>query len=191
MRVFRRPFKAPDGTMREGKTYWAQYSVGGVRHYESTGSRDKRAAELIAHDRMRRAELARAGIKDPFGEAKAKAIAEHLTDFLTTIRARGVVEKYLAERRTHLETYFGSCGVKKADDLDLARASGWLHDLSRRGLAARSVNARRAALVQFGRWLLRTRRVQFDALADLKPLNEEADRRRVRRALTPEEAGRL
>ena len=191
MRVFRREYPGPDGTKREGLTYWCQYSVGGVRYYESTGSRDKRAAELVAHDRMRRAELARAGIKDPYGEAKAKPIAEHLRDFLTTIEARGVVPKYLAERRVHLETYFRVCGVKKADDLDLARASAWVRDLVKRDLAARSVNARRAAICQFSKWMASTRRTQFDALAELKPLCEEADRRRVRRALTPEEAGRL
>ena len=47
------------------------------------------------------------------------------------------------------------------------------------------------ALKQFGIWLVRTRRVQHDPFDGLKPLNEAADRRHVRRALTPEEAERL
>jgi integrase len=38
---------------------------------------------------------------------------------------------------------------------------------------------------------VRTRRVQHDPFEGLKPLNEAADRRHVRRALTPEEAERL
>ena len=78
MRIFQREWTTPSGETQRGRTYWAQYSVGGVRHYHSLGTRDKRAAELIAADHLRRAELRRAGVTDPFGAAKDLAIEEHL-----------------------------------------------------------------------------------------------------------------
>jgi integrase len=91
----------------------------------------------------------------------------------------------------HLRTFFAAAKVKKIADIDLTRASHWLNEEKARGLAARSANARRAALKHFTGWLVTTRRAAFDPLETLRVLNEEAGRRRVRRALTPEEAARL
>ena len=96
MRIFQREWTTPSGETQRGRTYWAQYSVAGRRYYHSLGTRDKRAAELIAADHLRRAELRRAGVADPFGAAKDLAIEKHLEDFETTLRARGVVEKYVS-----------------------------------------------------------------------------------------------
>ena len=60
-----------------------------------------------------------------------------------------------------------------------------------RAVASRVFNRRIQALRQFSRWLVRTRRLRFDPLETLARLNEDTDRRLVRRALTPEELGRL
>jgi integrase len=53
------------------------------------------------------------------------------------------------------------------------------------------VNRRRAALCQFGRWLVRERRTAWDPFIGLSALNEDVDRRRPRRALTVDEIDRL
>jgi integrase len=190
MKIYRRTYNVK-GRLCTAKTWSLLYSIGGVRFHQSLHTRDRRAAELIAGDIVRRAELKRAGIVDPFGESTERSVAQHLKDFLTTIRAHGVVEKYLIEREGHLHTFFETAKVRKIADIDLTRASHWLNEEQRRGLSPRSVNARRAALKQFTKWLVTTRRAAFDPLETLRVLNEEADRRRVRRALTPEEAGRL
>jgi integrase len=191
MRVYLRKWKGPDGEVRQGKTYWVLAYVGGVRIHESLGTRDKRAAELIASDRVRRAELRRAGIKDPFEEHHEKPLEEHFADFEKTLKARGVVPRYVADRMGCLRAFQAETGARHLGDLDLPRASAWLTSYKDQGLGARSVNRRYQALKQYGLWLVRTRRVQHDPFEGLKPLNEAADRRHVRRALTPEEAGRL
>ncbi len=192
MKVFKRSWKDPKtGERREGKTYWALYYVGGRRFHESLGTKDKRAAELIAAERLRREELRRAGIADPYGASHDRPLEEHLGDFAQTLRARGVVARYLADRLKCLRDFAAEAGAVRLGDLDLARASARLSSVRATGVGARTVNRHRAAIRQFGAWLLATRRVAFDPFEGLKALNEEADRRHVRRALTPQEAERL
>jgi integrase len=191
MNVYRRKYKGRDGKAKTGKTWWALYYVGGRRFHESLGTRDRRAAELIANERMRREELRRAGIADPFEESHEKTLADHLADFEQTLRARGVVARYATDRLKCLQDFFNEAGALRVKDLDLTRASARLSSVRATGVGARTVNRHRAAIRQFGTWLVKTRRVAFDPFEGLKPLNEEADRRHVRRALTPEEAERL
>jgi len=191
MKVYRRKYKDPQGRERTGKTWWALYYVGGRRFHESLGTRDKRAADLIAGDRLRREELKRAGIKDPYGESQAAPIEEHVADFERTLRAKDVVQKYVADRMGCLRSYVTQARIRKIKDLDLPGASAFLTSVKDTGVSARSVNRYFAAIKQFGRWLVATRRVQYYPFEGMKPLNEAADRRHVRRALTPEEAGRL
>ena len=191
MKVYRRTYKARDGSMREGRTYWALYYVGGQRFHESTGAKDRRAAELIASERMRTEELRRAGIVDPFASATEKSLAKHLDDFETTIRGRGRVERYVKDRRQCLDAYVAHRKARKLKDFDLPGASEFLTSIRATGVAARTVNRYYQALKQFGIWLVKTRRSPFDPFEGIKPLNESADRRHVRRALTPEEAEAL
>lgn len=191
MRVYVRKWKDGAGRLREGKTYWVLFYVGGRRFHVSLGTRDKRAAELIAADRVRREELKRAGISSGFEDHDERPLPEHVEAFLATIRAHGVCAKYLADREKCLGAYIAHRGAKHLKDLDLASASAWLNELKATGLSHRSVNARYAAVAQFGRWLVTARRWAHDPFEGLKPLNEAEDQRHVRRALTPEEAARF
>lgn len=191
MRIFQRTYKDKHGQTKTGKTWWVTFYVAGRRFHESLRTRDKRAAQLVAADRVRQEELKRAGIVDPYGESHEKPLAEHLADFEKTIRARGVVKKYLEDRMGCLKAYVEQTGARKLKDLDLPRASGFLTEISATGVSARTVNRYYQAIKQFGLWLVRTRRSQFNPFDGLRPRDEKADRRHVRRALTPEEAERL
>lgn len=191
MKVYRRKYKDRYGTEKKGKTWWLLAYVGGERIHQSLRTKDRRAAELMAADIVRREELKRAGIVDPFGEHHERPLSEHLKDFEKTLRARGVVKKYLEDRMGCLKAYVEEVGAQHLKDLSLPSASGFLSQVKATGVSARTVNRYGSALTQLGRWLVKTRRVQFDPFDGLKPLNEATDRRHVRRALTPEEAQRL
>src|SRR5262245_59403659 len=191
MRVYLRSWKDPAGRQRKGKTYWVLFYVGGRRFHLSLGTRDRRAAELIAAERVRREELKRAGISSGFEDHDERPLEDHVVAFLDTIRARGVVEKYLKDREKCLRAFLSFRCARRLKDLDLASASKWLNGLRESGLSHRSVNTRYAALGQFGKWLVTARRWAHDPFEGLKPLNEAEDQRHVRRALSPEEAARL
>lgn len=191
MRLIKKQYKAADGTRKKGRVWAVRFYVGGRQVERSLGTRDRRAAELLAADMVRRAELQRAGIVDPFGDAKDLALSRHLDDFQTTLAARGVVAKYVTSRMQCLRALVAHVGARRLADLTLPGASGWLNELRESGLSARSVNVRYQAAKQFGLWLVRARRSAFDPFEGLAPLNEAEDRRHVRRALTPDEAARL
>ena len=53
------------------------------------------------------------------------------------------------------------------------------------------MNAYLTAIKSFSRWLKRDGRTADYALETLTKQNEQADRRRIRRALTPEEAAKV
>jgi integrase/recombinase XerC len=59
--------------------------------------------------------------------------------------------------------------------------------LRSRGMSANAANHYLGAVQQFTRWLAKTNRAPADPLADLKPANPEADRRRQRRVLSAEQ----
>ncbi len=135
MRVYRRKYKGPDGAEKLGKTYWALYYVGGKRFHESLGTHDKRAAELIANERLRREELRRAGIEDPFERSHEKTLDDHLADFEKTLRARGVVSRYVADRLKCLRDFFAGAGARTVTRTDRRTATRQLGRQYPRALA--------------------------------------------------------
>jgi len=192
MRIFRRKHRAADGSQVEAPTWWVRFSVRGRAFEESLRTRDRRAAELLAGELVRKAERRAAGLTDPFEEHRERPIAEHLNDFETTLRARGAGPKHLLDRMRCLGEFAGATHAKRIDDFNEGRASAWLDELRRGGkLSNRSINRRTSALMQFGRWCVKNRRTQFDPFVTLRLLNQDEDRHYERRALSPEEFGRL
>ncbi|MBA7546429.1 Tyrosine recombinase XerC [subsurface metagenome] len=67
----------------------------------------------------------------------------------------------------------------------------FLQGLKTDGKSARTINHYRADIVAFVNWATRTGRIRNHSLSIIPKLNEHEDRRRVRRALTPEELRRF
>jgi len=175
---------------KRGRVWWLKYRTPDMSRPDrvSLRTRDHRTAQLRAAEIVRKAELRASGIVDPFDDHRHRALAAHVDDFLSTLRG---VRKYLQERRRFLTDYVTATGAKRLSDLDCVPAERWLTVLERSNLSARSVNGRCKALRQFGRWLHENRRWPYNPFVGLSLRSERADRRHVRRALTPGEVGRL
>ena len=152
---------------------------------------DRLAAEEVAAELRRQIERRVAGVVTQADEHGARPLTEHLEAFEVTLQAREVVEQYVEDLMGQLRAFANWSGAKGLRDLDAARASKWIAEERARGLSARSVNRRIAALRSFTRWATATDRMERDPFLTLKRLNEATDRRHVRRALTPEEVTRL
>lgn len=180
------------GELKKSRVWWLEYERNGERHRVSLEVRDRRIAESRKADFLRDLELEAAGIVDPFKEHRARPIEEHLDDFEDVLRARGNTKRYVDERVGFLDDFVEHSGAQYVTQLNSAHASRWLESLRvERDLSARSLNKRRSALRQFGKWLVRERRYDHNPFLALQPQNERVDRRRVRRALTQEELARL
>ena len=82
-------------------------------------------------------------------------------------------------------------GARRVSDISPSKVLDALATLRDEGLGHETINHHVRAVKAFSRWLWKDGRAREHALAHLATSNPEADRRRRRRALTPEEAGRL
>lgn len=92
------------------------------------------AGQMLA-EKVKKAELAKVGILDPFEKERARPIAEHLEDFLARAalpRRKGKrppSAKVLRTLRTRLERMIRECGFLVADDITEARVLAFLDGL--------------------------------------------------------------
>ncbi len=184
---------------------------------ERKGCSDKRATEEMARAAETAVARAKAGLTDPKAERFAREgrrpIREHIDEFIAGMDAKGNDPKHVRSTRTYLERIVEKAGIERIADLTPSavmqavaaiKAEGLPANRSRKRpatgrqdavgvkkpgeLSARAVNAHLTAIKSLSRWLKRDGRASEYALETLGKQNEQADRRRIRRALTPEEA---
>jgi len=191
LRLYRPKWKRADGEAYECPKWYVQFHLNGKLFRRALGTTDKRVAQEKAMTAFRLEERRAAGMLDPAEEHRDKPLADHLADFESVLRSRGASDSHRQDRMACLNEFVEKSGARFLRDVDETRATTWLRALTDGGLAARTVNRRYQAARQFVRWALANRRIGWDPLASLKPLNERVDRRHVRRALTPDEFARL
>ncbi len=146
--------------------------------------------------------LRRDGVVDAKADALAKEsrrpIGEHVQDFVQDVRARARTEKHAKDRETCLNRVLDRAGVDRLSDLTTDRVQAALAALrdepkteKKPGLSATTLNRYASAARAFTRWAVRNARLDRDPLAGLSRYNPDADRRRVRRDLTPDELAKL
>jgi integrase len=177
----------------ESSTWFARYRDGGnVLVEAATGCRDEGAARAALGELTRQAERIRAGLLTPAEDALAREMQrpfqEHVDDYLGA--HRGVASRR-AELCRYLKKLATDLSWHRLVDLDRSAVDRWLTTELRSGRSARSVNAFREAALAFCNWLVRSNRLGVNPLAGLPRANQEADRRHIRRAFTPDELDAL
>ena len=204
MMLFRRQYRGSDGTLRVSRKWSCRFSVRGRVHEIALGLTDRRNAEKEAQRLLVEAENEVAD-PDPFRAHRATPLSKHVDAFEVTLRSRERAEQYVRERLVHVRAFLSDTRATQLRDLDPARVAQWLETLKApqadgkdehgkektKTRSARTLNSRIRALRQFSRWLFTCRRLPFDPLVSVEEFNEAADRRRVRRALTPKEFSAL
>ncbi len=177
----------------ESGTYFAKYrDAGGVVHVVPTGCRSEDAARQALTRLERDAERVKIGVAThaelATADAAAAPIKPAIADYVAT----------LTGSRTHHQNV-GSNLAKLTEQLNWHRPSDlrredrerWLADQTRQGRSARSRNAYQSAANSFANWCVRSSRLTSNPFDRMPKANTDADRRRQRRALTPDELQRL
>jgi integrase/recombinase XerD len=172
------------------------FDTAGRRRIRSAGTSDKKLAERIAAKIEESELLAREGFVDPRAERFAigarTPLLEHVEKFVKYLRDKGSTESHAKDRDAQLGRLLAAMKIDRVTQLTPAKVQGGLAELRRvRGLAACTLNRHLVAIKGLSRWLLREGLIASDPLTSLSKLNQEADRRHVRRALTPAEAAAL
>jgi integrase len=124
--------------------------------------------------------------------ATIECLAEHCEDFERSLCAKGRTAQHIRETVGAVTGIMDGCRFIHWRDIDASRVEHYLADLREvHGTSARTYNQKLKAFKQFCAWMVRERRAIESPVRHLGTLNVRTDRRRVRRALTPDEARRL
>jgi integrase len=181
---------------KRGKNWYYAFIDADGRRVERKGCPDKRATEELAREVETSVARSRAGLIDPRAERMADAerrpIGDHLGDFIATLTAKGSDPKHIAQTHTYIDRLLGLGNIGHISDLAPSVVLQALAMLKARdGLSPRTVNAHITAIKALSRWLWRDGRSAGHPLACIGKVNEDADRRRVRRPFAGAELLRL
>lgn len=181
----------------------------GVMRRETTGCRDKQAAEKFLADILAGVDKVKAGVMSAeemaAGDRVEEPIGRHVDDYLAqlavkTVRGRRVSPKHVAHVREQLDRVVRECRFRRLKDINRQALQRWMNKLASQPrdaddpesepLAARTINMHRAAIVAFCGWCVSEGRLPAHPLAGL-PKAEESEPARKRRPLTEDEVARL
>lgn len=175
--------------------YLIEYTDETGKRRKKTGATDKAVTERMARDLENRVALRREGIVDPKDEAyrahEAVPLSRHIADFKASLLAKGGTARHAKVSAYRALRIIEMTKARRISDLSLSKVTTALAALRDEGLALETVNHHIRAVKGFSRWLWKDSRSREHLLAHLSTTNPERDRRRERRALTPDEAARL
>jgi len=182
------------GRKGRGGYYVAYYERPGLRKTVYAGT-DRAGAEALARKLETDAMLRRKGVIDPTADRLAaeevKPLGEHVRDFVATLAASGATATYVALADGHIRRCIEALGASRLSHLTPSAVQRAVGDLVTGGLSHRTGNAHLQSVKGFARWAWLDGRTRVHLLASVKGYNVEEDRRRVRRALSDPEIGRL
>jgi integrase len=188
-----------DGNERiilESPFYVAKYRDGtGVMRVVATGCRDETAARRVLTDLERKAELVRSNVmtaaEAATSEHQCRPLAEHFDAYLLHLEAANTAAKHRYEVRRQLNRLAADCRWVRLADLEAGAIERWLLQRTTEGVAGRTRNTYLAAALAFANWCIREGRLAVNPFERVAKANEEADRRRTRRALVDAELVKL
>ena len=151
-------------------------------------SPNKGAARIMLGERLKKAELRKAGAGDAFEEHRERPLTEHLADFRAALLAENNTEKHAITTVTRGTKLFAGCQFVFMGDLQASRVAEWLADEREAGrLSITTSNYWLRDAKSFFKWMVKDRRIDSNPLVHLSPLNAEVEDHRQRRALEPDE----
>ncbi len=179
--------KTGEKTKTKSKKWWGRYrDETGVERRVPLAT-DKTAAQAMLTELVRKMERKAAGIEDPFEKHRKRPLTEHVKAFEAYLAAKASSKDYVQGTISQITTIVGECKFDRIDNISASRVQKFLAELREKGKSISSSNHYLRAIKMFTRWLVRDRRTNDDRLVHLSKLNEDLDRRRIRRPLSMEE----
>lgn len=189
----------------EAGTYTAKYRDGsGLVRKVTTGCRSLDAAKAVLVELQTRADKVRSGkwtaAEDSVLDHLTTPLDRHISAYLDHLRAKrgkggkmNVSGRHAANVEHNLRRIIAECAFKHLREVNRDAVERWTKQRrqDQKPLSARTINAHLVALTAFGNWCVESKRLVANPLARPPKLDEAADRRRQRRALTEDELRRL
>jgi integrase len=206
--VIRRKYRGPDGKLRTCRNYTIQWrdAAGQIRRMD--GGPDKGAAKQRAAAMEKALARGETGMINPFKVHKARALADHLKEYVADLRATGRDDMYCYNAERRLTILADGCGWKSLGDVESNSFLRWREsqraaDSTRRGrmgakASAATLNQYLDTARAFTNWCAQNGRMEgvpvrgkLVALALASVAKVEGPKVRQRRALTDEQVSAL
>jgi integrase len=160
------------------------------------GFTDKSKSEQLAAKLEMNAQLRRMGMIDPqqeeLAERKRSGVEDHLQQFEKSLARRKNTAKHVRLTMGRVRRVIDGCEFKTLGDIKADAVECFLGELREvEGFGHRTYNHYVQAFEQFCSWLTAKGRLAVNPVIGLPRLNCETDVRRKRRALSPDEFGKL
>ena len=177
-------------------TWTAKFRDGqGIVREVATGCRDKQAALSVLAELERRAELVKANVitvmEDAIADHQPTPIARHIDDYMLHLESRQTSKHHRTNVRGCLRRIIADCGFVRLADLNAEPVERWMLAAEKDGMGARTRNRHLSAVSAFANWCVESNRLAGNPFERVAKANENADRRRQRRAMSEEELCRL
>lgn len=177
------------GNRVKGKSrkWWGRYKdENGVERRVPLAT-DKTAAQAMLNKILKKVERRVAGIIDRYDDQRTRLLTEHLTEFETHLRSKGVSDHQVKSVLYRARRIIDGCKAKVIDELLASRVTSFLAALRKDGISIQTSNHYLRSIKQFTRWMVKDQRTGDDPLAFIAMMNVRTDRRHDRRPLTDAE----
>ena len=183
----------------KSRFYWAKYrDVRGIEKRQALklpngdGISDKSVALERLRQMLNRVERESVGLIDPFVESASIPMRVALARYMRHLRRNGLSRRHIKQVLGCLKWMIVNMEMRRLGDFDEDHIDRALGKVSALGRSPRTVNGYRRCAHSFAEWCVKVARLlSRNPVAAIEPRNESADTRKVRRALTIEEARRL
>ena len=134
-----------------------------------------------------RDELISFGLLDAERTAAGKTLIELADEFEQSLVAKERTPRYICETVKMLKDIFECCKFKYWSNISPTRVENYLKDLRDKGISYRRSNGYLTAIKSFCEWMVKSHYASESPVRHLTKLDTELDRRRERRAATPDE----
>ena len=172
---------------RQSRKWWGRYYDEDGRLKRKSLATDKRVAQAMLLDIVRKIERKKSGIDDSVDEEMQRNINVHLDDFEAYLKGKGVTERHRSETMMQVRRIVDTASWQTPTDIRSSDVTRFLNALRDQGRSAQTNNHYLKSVKHFTKWLHTENRISRDPLLNLKRLNVQTDRRHDRRALSPEE----
>ena len=134
------------------------------------------------------------GLLDKRRFVAAKLLEAHIRDFEASLGAKANTGRHIRTTISRIEQVITGCGFNSWSDVSADKVERYLAELrkNKNGISKATSNHYLQAVQQFGIWMVDNGRATESPLRILKKLRVlKTDRRRIRRALEPDEIRRL
>ncbi|MBE7559524.1 site-specific integrase [bacterium] len=183
------------GKKKRNGTYYIQYFDENGRRRTKRGCSDKDATERVAGKLEADVLLRKHGVIDArvhrYSNEARRPVSEHLKDWESNMRDRGVTEKQVRLNLYRVKRLFEAAGIGAFSDITPFKIQEALGLLRSEKRSLKTCNEYLCAAKTFGGWARRDGRVSENMLDSLSRFNAATDRRHIRRVLTEKEVGLL